>query len=206
MKDLVRCRPCGFVIEADKLGDKCPACGLPRKVFEPYRERVSANRKTVLNLDLHPIAIHLSQSLVILIPVLILSTTYYPNFFYDILKPVLIFSVFIFPFTLILSFLSGMVDGLVRFKTLKTPFLISKIIYSSIILISAFTLFTIAPDENYGIKSLLLSIICLIVGVRLGLLGKKLIDVILPGPYPIPLSGKKKPVRSENKNETTEEA
>jgi rubredoxin len=44
MKELVRCRPCGFVMDADKLGDVCPACGLPRKVFEPYRERVSLNR------------------------------------------------------------------------------------------------------------------------------------------------------------------
>ena len=52
MKELVRCRPCGYVMEKDKLGDVCPACGLPHKVFEPYREKVSLNRLFVLNLDL----------------------------------------------------------------------------------------------------------------------------------------------------------
>ena len=55
-------------MEAGKLGDVCPACGLPRKVFEPYRERVSINRLRLLNLDLHPIVIHLSQAMVIAIP------------------------------------------------------------------------------------------------------------------------------------------
>src|SRR5664280_760620 len=79
MKELVRCRPCGFVIEADKLGDVCPACGMPRKVFEPYRERVSRNRLKLLNFDLHPIAIHLSQALVIAIPVLVIITNLFKH-------------------------------------------------------------------------------------------------------------------------------
>ena len=80
MKELVRCRPCGFVIEADKLGDVCPACGMPRKVFEPYRERVSRNRLILLNFDLHPIAIHLSQALVIAIPLLAIITNLFKQF------------------------------------------------------------------------------------------------------------------------------
>ena len=81
MKELVHCRPCGFVMEADKLGDVCPACGLPRKVFEPYREKVSLNRLFVLNLDLHPIAIHLSQALVISIPLLAILINLLENFY-----------------------------------------------------------------------------------------------------------------------------
>ena len=80
MKELVRCRPCGYVMEADKLGDVCPACGLPKKVFEPYRERVSRNRLMLLNLDLHPIVIHLSQALVIAIPLLVIITKLFTGF------------------------------------------------------------------------------------------------------------------------------
>ena len=106
MKELVRCRPCGFVIEADKLGDVCPACGMPRKVFEPYRERVSRNRLKLLNFDLHPIAIHLSQALVIAIPVLVIITNLFKQFQPEVLKNVMIFSVFIFPFTLILAIIT----------------------------------------------------------------------------------------------------
>src|SRR5664279_444022 len=109
MKELVRCRPCGFVIETDKLGDVCPACGMPRKVFEPYRERVSRNRLVLLNFDLHPIAIHLSQALVIAIPVLAILMMAFKQFQPDIIKNVLIFSVFIFPFTIVLAIITGII-------------------------------------------------------------------------------------------------
>jgi hypothetical protein len=184
MKELVRCRPCGFVIEADKLGDVCPACGMPRKVFEPYRERVSRNRLVLLNFDLHPIAIHLSQALVIAIPLLAIVTNLFKQFQPDILKNVLIFSVFVFPFTLILAILTGIVDGLTRFKTLATPILRVKIIFSLIILSLSVALFFIAPQGNLFLLTIVLSILALGAGFQLGLWGKKLINVILPGSYP----------------------
>lgn len=184
MKELVRCRPCGFVIEADKLGDVCPACGLPRKVFEPYRERVSRNRLVLLNFDLHPIVIHLSQALVIAIPLLAIVTNLFKQFQPEILKNVLAFSVFVFPFTLIMAIITGVIDGLTRFKTLATPILRVKIIFSLIILMLSVALFFTAPRENLYILTIVLSILSLGAGFQLGLWGKKLINVILPGSYP----------------------
>ncbi len=184
MKELVRCRPCGFVIEADKLGDVCPACGLPRKVFEPYRERVSINRLRLLNLDLHPIAIHLSQSFVIAIPILALLTHLVPSLSPEILKNVMVFSVVLFPFTLLLAIMTGIVDGLTRFKTLNTPLLRRKIILSIIILTLSVILFFVARNVNNYILTIILSFLCLGAGIQLGLWGKKLITVILPGTYP----------------------
>lgn len=184
MKELVRCRPCGYIMEADKLGDVCPACGLPRKVFEPYRERVSMNRLQLLNYDLHPIAIHLSQALVITIPIIAFIINLFADFHHELLRSVLIFSVFVFPFTLVLAILTGAIDGLTRFKTLKTPILRVKIIFSSIILILSVILFLVAPHENYSIWTIILGFLCLAAGVQLGLWGKKLINVILPGTYP----------------------
>lgn len=184
MKELVRCRPCGFVIEADKLGDVCPACGMPRKVFEPYRERVSRNRLRLLNLDLHPIAIHLSQALVIAIPVLVILTNFFKDFQPEILKSVLVFSIFIFPFTLVLAIISGIIDGLTRFKTLATPILRVKIIFSIIILTLAVGMLLAVQHENLFALILVLSILTLGAGFQLGLWGKKLINVILPGSYP----------------------
>jgi hypothetical protein len=184
MKELVRCRPCGFVIELDKLGDVCPACGMPRKVFEPYRERVSRKRLMLLNFDLHPITIHLSQSLVFAIPLLLIITKLFPHFHPEILKNVIIFSVFVFPATLVLAIVTGIIDGLTRFKTLSTPLLRVKIIFSIIILILSVALFFIAPNEDYYIITIILSILSLGAGIQLGLWGKKLINVILPGTYP----------------------
>jgi hypothetical protein len=197
MKELVRCRPCGFVMEADKLGDVCPACGLPRKVFEPYREKVSINRLFVLNLDLHPIAIHLSQALVIAIPILALLINLFDNFYPEILKAVLIFSIAVFPFTLVLSFLTGVVDGLTRFKTLKTPLLNVKFIAGIVITVFSVVLFIIAPIENYKTWTIILGFLCLATGIQLGLWGKKLIDVILPGTYPQKKGKKEKTVKEE---------
>lgn len=184
MKELVRCRPCGFVIEADKLGDVCPACGLPRKVFEPYREKVSRNRLMLLGIDMHPIAIHLSQTFVILIPVLIFFTKVFPDFYFEMFSNVLQFSIIVFPFSLIIAILTGIVDGLTRFKSLKPPLLRIKIIFSAIILIVAFTQLFISKTDNFGIITTILSLISLACAIRLGLWGKKLIDVILPGTYP----------------------
>jgi rubredoxin len=198
MKELVRCRPCGFVIEADKLGDVCPACGMPRKVFEPYRERVSRNRLILLNFDLHPIAIHLSQALVIAIPILVIITNLFKHFQAEILKNVLIFSVFIFPFTLVLAIMTGIIDGLTRFKTLETPILRVKIIFSLIILSLSVALFFIAPQGNLNVLTLILSVLALGAGFQLGLWGKKLINVILPGSYP-QKKGSKVPKPEEEK-------
>jgi len=184
MKELVRCRPCGFVIEADKLGDVCPACGMPRKVFEPYRERVSRNRLILLNFDLHPIAIHLSQALVIAIPILVIVTNFFKQFQPEILKNVLLFSAFIFPFTLVLAIITGVIDGLTRFKTLATPILRVKIIFSLIILSLSIALFFMVPSGKLYVLTIILSILSLGAGFQLGLWGKKLINVILPGSYP----------------------
>jgi rubredoxin len=197
MKELVRCRPCGFVMEADKLGDVCPACGLPRKVFEPYREKVSANRLFFLNLDLHPSAIHLSQALVIAIPILALLINLFTEFYHDILKDVLIFSIALFPFTLILAFLTGIADGLTRFKTLKTPLLNVKFIAGIVIIVFSVALFIIAPLEDYQTWTIILGFLCLATGIQLGLWGKKLIDVILPGTYPQKKGKKGKAVTAE---------
>lgn len=199
MKELVRCRPCGFVIEADKLGDVCPACGMPRKVFEPYRERVSRNRLMLLNFDLHPIAIHLSQALVIAIPVLVILTSFFKDFQPEIMKPVLVFSIFIFPFTLVLAIITGIIDGLTRFKTLATPILRVKIIFSIIILVLSVGLAIAAQHENLFPLTIGLSILAFGAGFQLGLWGKKLINVILPGSYPQKRGTKTTPADTEKK-------
>jgi hypothetical protein len=171
-------------MEADKLGDVCPACGLPRKVFEPYRERVSLNRLKLLNLDLHPIAIHLSQSFVIAIPILAVLTHFIPSFYPEMLKNVLVFSISLFPFTLALAIMTGIVDGLTRFKTLRTPLLRVKIIFSLIILVLSVSMFFVSRNGSHFIFTIILSLLSLAAGIQLGLWGKKLINVILPGTYP----------------------
>jgi len=189
-EELVRCRPCGYVMKASDLGDVCPACGLPRNVFEPYRERVSPKRLFILALDIHPIAIHLSQTFVALTPLLIIFHLLFPDFQEIIVHSVINFSIFALPFSLILSFISGLIDGITRFKTLRTPMLRSKIIFSSAILVLAFIQLLIYTPGIYTWINILLSLAALGCAVKLGLVGKHLIDVILPGTY-VPRKKKK---------------
>jgi len=189
-EELVRCRPCGYVMKESDLGDVCPACGLPRSVFEPYREKVSANRLFILALDIHPIAIHLSQTFVALTPLLIIFHLLFPDFQETMVHSVINFSVFALPFSLILSFISGLIDGITRFKTLRTPMMRSKIIFSSSILVFAFIQLIIFTPSTYTWLTVLLSLAAFGCAVKLGLLGKHLIDVILPGTY-VPRKKKK---------------
>ena len=185
MNELVRCKACGYVMEAGKLKDVCPACGMSHKVFEPYRERVALNRLFVLSLDLHPITIHLSQTFVFLIPALLIFINLFPDTYNELFSYVLIFSLYAFPPTLIAAICTGIIDGLYRFKSITPPLLKMKIIFSTAIIIVASALFFVSRIDNHGIIEILLSLGCLYFAFRLGLLGKKLLNVILPGSYPV---------------------
>lgn len=195
-EELVRCRPCGYVMkESDLNGGVCPACGLPHNVFEPYRERVSANRLFILSLDIHPIAIHLSQTFVGLVPLLIMFHYVFPGFRETMVHSVIDFSIFMLPLSLIISTISGIIDGMTRFKTLKTPLLMSKIYYSIAIMFFAFTQWITSTPGQYDLITLGLSFVSLFCAVKLGLMGKKLLDVILPGTYQVRKKKKAKVVK-----------
>jgi hypothetical protein len=172
-------------MEADKLGDVCPACGLPRKVFEPYREKVSLNRLMILNLDLHPIAIHFSQAFVGAIPLLFLFTALFPEFYARELTTVNLVMIVTLPVMMIVALLSGMIDGYTRFKTFNTPLLIRKLVLSGIITILSAIASIIVIKNGLNTENKLIVILliigCLACAVILGLLGKKLLNVILPG-------------------------
>jgi len=87
------------------------------------------------------------------------------------------------PISLVASTVSGILDGITRFKTLKTPLLRSKIIFSCIIMVLAFAQWYTAYENVYTWVTLVLSLLSLGCAVKLGLMGKKLLDVILPGKY-----------------------
>jgi len=169
-------------MKESKLGEKCPACGFPRKVFKPYRDRIPQNRKFILSLDLHPIAIHFSQTFVMLIPALLIITKLFPDLYYETLVAVINFSIAVLPFSLIIAIITGFIDGLTRFSTLKSLLLKIKIITGSTILVLAFILFFITSPGQFDVFTWVLSLACLPCAVMLGLFGKKLLNVMIPAP------------------------
>jgi hypothetical protein len=78
-----------------------------------------------------------------------------------------------------------MVDGFTRFKTFNTPMLIRKILLSGVITILSGIASVMVIANGLTAKNtvvvLLLVLGCLACAVTLGLMGKKLLNVILPG-------------------------
>lgn len=184
VKKLVRCKVCGYVMEEGHLRDKCPACGMPRQVFEPYIEKISEKRIQLLHLDLHPIIVHFPQAFAFAILVFLLGSQLFSKPFQNqILISVKILG-FLLPFVVLFAFLAGIFDGKLRFKKLHTPLLIQKMISGSIFFICslgiAFLCDVIQINAlNYWIL-VLLSFICVGTSTILGKIGSMLLSAKVP--------------------------
>jgi rubredoxin len=179
------CKPCGYVMKESELQDLCPACGLPKKVFEHYKERMSPGRRRILNLDLHPIAVHFPQTVLVFLLQALLLNLIFPNFVPEVLLGTARFTAAIFPFVVFAAFLSGLIDGKLRFKSVTTPILKKKIIYSSIMFVaSIFTPFLAwngIDETNTKVLLLIAGTIAIICGIVLGHAGKGLMNIGMGG-------------------------
>jgi rubredoxin len=183
--DQLKCKACGYIIDAAKLGDACPACGLPRTVFEPFKENLSRRRRFILELNLHPIVVHFPQAFTTAIPLFILlGVAFPPSMGNDLLITARVLSVML-PLTVLASFAAGMLDGWNRFKKLTTPALVKKIAIGSVLLVFSFAVALVALKYGTGYPGrlilLLLSLGCLGCQFMLGQIGKKLMNAKLQG-------------------------
>ena len=168
-----------------KLKEVCPACGLRRSVFEPYEEKVSARRRFILDLDLHPILVHFPQTFATILPPLLLATMLLPRFYGQELVVVASFTALVLPAAAVGALISGLVDARVKLKTLRTPALVRKIAAGcGLLLFSAMAALIVAFDgcqPGNRVWILALSVASFVCAVLLGMMGKKLIPVIRPG-------------------------
>ncbi|MGV7927315.1 MAG: rubredoxin-like domain-containing protein [Spirochaetota bacterium] len=181
----LKCKACGYIIDEKKLGDVCPACGVPRKAFEPWTDDMSPRRRTLLTLNLHPIALHFPQAFSAMIPVFILAGLLLPlPFGFEVSQAVRLLSVLVFPFA-IAAFSSGIIDGMTRFKRLGTPSLARKIVLGLIFLAASFSLSLVAilneAIEPVRWHIFALAFLCVGLQVALAQIGKRLMCIYLPG-------------------------
>ena len=185
MSQLLRCKPCGYIIKEKYLGQVCPACGMPKSAFEPYKENISPKRKFILGLDLHPIAIHFPQAFATILTLILIINILLTSFYAKELVIVSRFLSVILPFTVIGAIISGIIDGKVRFKKIGTSALIKKIIIGAIFLLISVSISLIAIfsgfKSQFKIYGLLLSIACVACSIILGTIGKKLMYAKLKG-------------------------
>lgn len=184
-EELWVCKPCGYVMKESELEDVCPACGLPRKVFVQYKERMSPSRSKFLQLDLHPIAVHFPQTMLIFLIQALLLNLIFPNFFPEVLIGTVRFTAFLFPLAVLGAFLSGVADGMLRFKSITTPILKKKMLYSIIMFTASVFTPIIAWNgvDDFKTKILLVAVsaIALYCAIILGHAGKRLMNIGMGG-------------------------
>jgi len=181
----LRCKACDFIAEEGRIGDVCPACGLPRTVFEPYPKQISSRRRFLAEQHLHPIAVHLPQVLLfccVLLPILahLLSGRIHDEFMI-IAK----WAVLVLPFGAIAAFVSGLLDGKLRFKKLQAPLLRRKIVAGIAFLVLSvavavlYLLFGFQGANTWVI--VILSAVATGFAIYLGKTGATMFSCILPG-------------------------
>lgn len=118
--EYVKCKACGYIMEAGKLGDACPACGVPAKQFEPYVEKISEGRLRLMKLDIHPVVVHLPQAFAVsltMLPVALFALGSGP--LYRMLYDTTLVLAAVLPFSVVAAFAAGLFDGKLRFRKLK---------------------------------------------------------------------------------------
>lgn len=185
MKELVRCKPCGYVGEKSKMGDTCPACGVSHKYFEPYKDRMSEKRRKILDLDLHPIAVHFPQTIAVFILQFVLVSLIFPDFKAQEIEAFILFLSVLLPFSVFGAFASGVLDAKIRFKKLSPSALVAKMIWGSVTIISSVAVAICAVflefDTTTKLAILGTSLVTMAVAIWLAVIGKKLMYSEMPG-------------------------
>ncbi len=186
MKTWVKCKACGFVMEARKVGEVCPACGVPSKMFEPYVDRISEQRRRILDRHIHPVIVHAPQAFAFFLLLFAVTVLFVNGPLRNELVITIKILAFCLPFTLIGAFLSGMLDGKTRFRRYATPILKRKIVIGSLFFVLSLALLVVTqieppPSVGMDLLIILLNAGCLLCSMFLGLLGTSLAEAKFPG-------------------------
>jgi uncharacterized membrane protein len=185
MNNLVKCKACGYVMNAGKVKDVCPACGVQAKAFEPYKDPLSEKRSRLLELHLHSMLVHFPQSFASIIPFLLAGGWFLPVPFRNELLVAVSVLIYLLPLSIIPAILAGLIDGKTRFKTVSTQILVKKIILGIVlfalsVVLAGLVFFSGIIDSTFP-WVLLLSVVCTACAVLLGNLGGTIAEAKLPG-------------------------
>lgn len=182
----MRCKACGFIIDQKKIKDVCPACGVSAKIFEPYKDPVSAKRRRMLDLHSHPVMVHFPQAFALTLLLFSFFTFFAPDVIRDHLFSTISVLSFLLPFSVAGAIVTGLLDGRVRFRKVTTPMLKVKIILSVIFLVNAVIMALLASTQHTfsfstHITYFMLAVIVSLCGASLGWIGGRLLDAKFPG-------------------------
>lgn len=186
MANLIRCRACGYITKEGRIKNTCPACGVPAKMFEPYKDPLSEKRRLILDLHTHPIIVHFPQAFSLTLLMLTILYVIVPSSMKDALFYTIKVISFFLPFFIVLSFLTGLLDGKTRFRKITTPFLKIKIIIGLIFFAASIALASLSFSEQFSSSLsfkyfIFLTIIASVCTVLLGFIGGRIGEAKFPG-------------------------
>jgi hypothetical protein len=183
VKQKLICPVCGYVTTEDLLGDVCPACGVKRKAFKPFEDRISEKRRTLLDLKLHPMTVHFPQALALVVfALLVFSLVVHPPLKADVRSAARILMVLL-PLAVLAGMLPGVLDGKTRFRRLDVPFLKTKLLVSVVFFAAALAqaLMVLLNSGSALWPYLVLSGLCSLCAMVLGRIGGKLGCLLVSG-------------------------
>ena len=187
MEKLVRCKSCGYIVAESKLKDRCPACGVPREMFEPYTDPMAESRRRILNFHLHPIAVHFPTSFVVAILVFTVAAFFFSGQVEELLICAIKVIALFLPVVVLIALLAGIVDGKIRFRRLtRSHILRTKIVYGSLFFALSLGLALLVWLAGLGSMVLIaMAAILAAAGVActvvLSLLGMQILNSAFPG-------------------------
>jgi len=126
MAATMRCRSCGYVVTEGKSKGVCPACGAPGKMLEPWKDPVSARRRALLEMRLHPLVIHFTVAFTASAFALSLFSLAFPQLLAGLATDVLVVTTAVLPVAVLAGWAAGVLDGRIRFRRSATPLLVRK--------------------------------------------------------------------------------
>ncbi|TAL31536.1 MAG: hypothetical protein EPN93_17225 [Spirochaetes bacterium] len=149
MDNLLRCRACGYIMKESNKSGLCPACGVKRASFEPYKETVSAKRLWLLNQHLHGITVNFPQALAALLFLATAAGIAIQGLQENLIVVVRDIAILL-PLSQAGGIFTGLIDGRTRFKRLMTPLLKTKMIVGSVALCFGIAIFVLGLDFRFS--------------------------------------------------------
>jgi len=180
---LVRCKVCGLILPEGKLGDRCPACGVPKTVFQPYTDPVAESRRRILKLRTHPVAVHFPVSFSVAIPIFGIVAFVFAGTASTVLSATKALGVLL-PVVVLGAALLGLLEGKIRFRRIRNSQLLKKkIVYASALLAVSIPISILVWSDGTlpRMMTVLLGLVAVVFSVLLGLIGDILDNNAMPG-------------------------
>lgn len=177
------CRVCGYVRPVGK-GGRCPACGVRDTAFVLFQHKASLNRRLYLKLDVHPVAVHFTITYTAVSALLFFILLFVDELLGVPIQGILDLQITFLPLLIVSGGITGLIDGKIRFRKIKTPYLFRKIVLGCCLLATSVILLILhiisQGDDSLLLIEALLILLAFILASYLGWIGAELICPIVP--------------------------